>query len=194
MWGLWHRDTWDRVTRCRTLVRSEQNKCEAGQGQAEQTRSLMPSSLGRNGHQTWTLWHDTAWAINTYSRRHAPQPSRCSGHSIDHPAFYNIHNFAEMTILFGVNCENISMALHRTNLGDLTQTAKVVSGRKFITNYGEEFFIRVLTDEQGAIQVKPALTLVWSAQSHILGLQSNWNEVKVQYHFQWSCFIKVFLV
>ena len=78
-----------------------------------------------------------------------------------------------MTILFGVNCENISMALHRTNLGDLTQTAKVVSGRKFITNYGEEFFIRVLTDEQGAIQVKPALTLVWSAQSHILGLQSN---------------------
>ena len=74
-------------------------------------------------------------------------PQGVSGHSIDHPAFYNIHNFAEMTILFGVNCENISMALHRTNLGDLTKTAKVVSGRKFITNYGEEFFIRVLTDE-----------------------------------------------
>ena len=161
MWGLWQRDTWDRVTRGWTLGRSEQNKCEAGQGQAEQTRSLMPSSLGRNGHQTWTLRHDTASAINTYSRRHAPQPSRCSGHSIDHPAFFNIHNFAEMTILFGANCENISMALHRTNLEDLTQTAKVVSGRKFIRNSGEEFFIRILTDEQGAIQVKPALTLVW---------------------------------
>ena len=88
-------------------------------------------------------------------------PQGVPGHSIDHPAFFNIHNFAEMTILFGVNCEHISMALHHTNLGDLTQTAKVVSGRKFIRNSGEEFFIRVLTDEQGAIQVKPALTLVW---------------------------------
>ena len=65
-----------------------------------------------------------------------------------------------MTILFGVNCENISMALHRTNLGDLAQTAKVVSGHKLIRILAKEFFIRILTDEQGAIQVKPTLTLV----------------------------------
>ena len=45
-----------------------------------------------------------------------------------------------MTILFGVNCENISMTLHRTNLGDLAQTAKVVSGHKLIRNSGEGVF------------------------------------------------------
>ena len=113
--------------------------------------------------------------------------------------FFNIQTFAEMTILFGINCENISMALHRTKLRDLAETAKVVSGRKFIRNSGEiAFIIRLRTDEQGAIQVKPALTLDWvydSALSHIPQLQSNWNEVKVQYHFERrSCFIKVFLV
>ncbi len=100
-----------------------------------------------------------------------------------------------MTILFGINCENISMALHRTKLRDLAETAKVVSGRKFIRNSGEiAFIIRLRTDEQGAIQVKPALTLDWVWLSHIPQLQSNWNEVKVQYHFERSCFIKVFLV
>ena len=51
--------------------------------------------------------------------------------------FFNIQTFAEMTILFGINCENISMALHRTKLRDLAETAKVVSGRKFIRNSGE---------------------------------------------------------
>ena len=81
---------------------------------------------------------------------------------MDHPAFFNIQTFAEMTILFGVNCENISMALHRTTLRDLAETAKVVSGRKFIRNSGEiAFIIRLRTDEQqGAIRVKPTLTLV----------------------------------
>ena len=133
----------------------------------EQTRSLMPSSLGRG----WSLV--TRPCVTTspgppgpltpiHGSGHAPQPSRCSSHSMDHPAFFNIQTFAEMTILFGVNCENISMALHRTTLRDLAETAKVVSGRKFIRNSGEiAFIIRLRTDEQqGAIRVKPTLTLV----------------------------------
>ena len=126
--------TWDRVT-VAGLSRSEQNKCEAGQAskQGPWCHLLWVWDWSR-GHQDT---QDTAWAINTYSRRHAPPPSRCFSHSMDHPGFFQYSNFCRDDDFVWLNCENISMALHRTKLRDLAETAKVVSGRKFIRNSGE---------------------------------------------------------
>ena len=163
---------------CWTHSRSEQNKCEAGRASKQGPWChLLWSGAGH-----WSLGHQAVCDNLTppgpltpiHGSGHAPQPSRCSSHSMDHPAFFNIQTFAEMTILFGVNCENISMALHRTTLRDLAETAKVVSGRKFIRNSGEiAFIIRLRTDEQqGAFRVKPTLTLVWAPDS---ALQPNFS-------------------
>ena len=57
----------------------------------EQTRSLMPSSLGRG----WSRGHRAVCDTLTppgpltpiHGSGHAPQPSRCSSHSMDHPGF-----------------------------------------------------------------------------------------------------------
>ena len=72
-----------------------------------------------------------------------------------------------------------------------------MSGHKFIRGSGEIVIIILVlkTDEQGAIQVKPALTLVWVSKPHSSFICNPIeNGVKVQYHFEPGCFIKVFLV
>ena len=115
--------------------------------------------------------------------------------------FFNIQTFAEMTILFGINCENISMALHRTKLRDLAETAKVVSGRKFIRNSGEICSLHHKIEDRWARsysgQASPDLRLsLWLCTKPHSSIAIQLKiEVKVQYHFKRrSCFIKVFLV